>query len=67
MIQTENLTINGRGFVKTYSDEGFYIQKVGTDEVYSEAIDVENSGYTYEETDTPIEMDMGDDINEPIE
>lgn len=40
---------------RTYSDEGFYIRKVGTDEVYSEAIDVENAPYEYEETDIPIE------------
>jgi hypothetical protein len=36
------------------------IQKDGTDEIYSEAIDVENSGFTYTETDIPIEGDTGD-------
>ena len=35
---------------RTYSDKGLQIQKVGTDEVYEEAIDVENASYTYEET-----------------
>ena len=29
--------------------------KVGTDEVYSEAVDVEDAPYTYEETDKEIE------------
>ena len=31
------------------------IRKVGTDEVYDEAIDVENAPFVYEETDIPIE------------
>lgn len=33
---------------------GLQIRKVGTDEIYDEAIDVEGIGYTYTETDTPI-------------
>ena len=40
---------------KTYSDKGLMIQKVGTNEVYDIAIDVESAPYTYVETDTPIE------------
>lgn len=47
---------DGVGLYKTYSDSNLYIQKVGTDEVYVEAIDVENAPYTYEETDRPIEV-----------
>ncbi|MGN0456142.1 MAG: hypothetical protein ACI4F2_04735 [Acutalibacteraceae bacterium] len=31
------------------------IRKVGTDEVYSEAIDPEGAGRTYEETDEDVE------------
>lgn len=46
---------DGVNLYKTYSDANKYIRKVGTDEEYSEAIDVENSGYTYEETDKDIE------------
>lgn len=46
---------DGVRLYRTYSDKNLYIRKVGTDEVYSEAIDVENSGYTYEETDKEIE------------
>lgn len=34
---------------------GFKIRKVGTDELYDEAIDVENSGFTYEETNEIID------------
>ena len=61
MIITETITINGKQFTKNYSDEGFYIQKVGTEEVYSEAIDPIDSGRTYIETDRLI-----DNINEEI-
>jgi hypothetical protein len=34
---------------------GFKIRKVGTDELYDEAIDVENSGFVYEETNEAID------------
>ena len=40
---------------RIYSDENLYIKKVGTEEIYDEAIDVEDSNYEYEETDTKIE------------
>ena len=46
---------DGKALFITYSDEDFQIRKVGTDEVYDEAIDVENVPYAYEETDIPIE------------
>ena len=46
---------DGVNLYKTYSNEGFYIQKVGTDEVYSEAIDVENAPYVYVETAEKID------------
>ena len=35
---------------------GFKIHKVGTDEIYDEAIDIENAPFEYEETDIPIEI-----------
>jgi hypothetical protein len=41
---------SGKRLIKRYSDKGEYIRKVGTDEVYSEAIDLEDKPYTYEET-----------------
>lgn len=47
---------------KTYSDEGFYIRKVGTEEVYDEAIDVENAPYQYEETETTILEETNSEI-----
>lgn len=46
---------DGVNLYKTYSDEGFTIKKVGTEEIYEEAIDVENAPYEYEETTEPIE------------
>jgi hypothetical protein len=50
---------DGVNLYKTYSDKNVYIHKVGTNEEYSEAIDVEGSGYAYEETDKAIEDDYG--------
>lgn len=51
---------DGVKLYRTYSDKNMMIQKDGTEEIYSEAIDVENSGFTYTETDIPIEGDTGD-------
>ena len=39
---------------KTYSDNNKIIHKVGTDEEYDIAIDVENAPFEYEETDKDI-------------
>lgn len=44
---------------RTYSDNGVKIKKIGTEEIYDEAIDVMD--YEYEETELPIEP-----INEEI-
>jgi hypothetical protein len=60
MIKTENLTIGGRAFVKTYSDEGFMIERDGVR--YSEAIDPAEFGRKYTETDEKIEP-----VEEPTE
>ena len=56
MVKVENVTINGKEFKKTYSDESYYIQKKGTGQVYSEAIDIPSANYEYEETDKKIEQ-----------
>lgn len=42
---------DGVNLYRIYSDEGKDIRKVGTDEVYAEAIDVEGAPYIYEEYD----------------
>lgn len=62
MIKTEFFVtrFDGVNLYHTYSDKNMMIQKDGTDEVYSEAIDVENSGFSYTETDIPIEEETGD-------
>lgn len=46
---------DGVKLYKTYSDENYRIQKVGTDEIYDEAIDVFPIQYNYEETSEKIE------------
>ena len=57
MIVTEyySTRADGARLIRTYSDKNLYIQKVGTQEVYSEAIDLESKGYEYIETDKEIE------------
>lgn len=52
MIKTETLS---NGFIRTYSDESKIIKKVGTEELYSEAVNLSTSNYTYIETDDIIE------------
>ena len=39
---------------KTYSENNKIIHKIGTDEEYNIAIDVENAQFEYEETDKDI-------------
>lgn len=53
MIITERLTIGGRKFIKTYSDEGFMVERDGVR--YAEAIDPAEFGRQYTETDEKIE------------
>ena len=53
-IVRENLVIGNKNFIKQYSDEGYYIQKVGTEEIYSEAIDLEEYVCDYVETNRPL-------------
>ena len=48
---------DGVNLYKSYSPEGYYIQRVGTEELYTAAIDVEDSTNTYVETDKKIEIE----------
>ena len=48
---------DGVNLHRTYSDANVKIHKIGTDEVYDEAIDIENAPYEYEETTIPREED----------
>lgn len=52
MIITESMTINGRSFIKTYSDRGYMVEREGAR--YSEAIDPAEFGRTYTETNERI-------------
>lgn len=56
MIKQETIIINAMELTKTYSDSGYKIRKVGTDEIYSEALDIPNR-YNYEETTELIEQE----------
>lgn len=58
---------DGVKLYKTYSDEGYMIKKVGTDELYEEAIDVESSTYEYEETTELIEDTSETGLSSEIE
>ena len=54
MIVQENL---GNGFVRTYSDAGFYIHGGFPEGDYGEAVDPVELGRTYTETDISIATD----------
>lgn len=48
---------DGVKLYRTYSDANLMIRQEQTGAEYTEAIDVENSDYTYIETETPIESE----------
>lgn len=52
---------DGVNLFRTSSDKGMQIRKIGTEEIYDEAIDVEAADFQYEETDVPIEEVISDD------
>lgn len=60
MIVREFYRVREDGVVlyRTYSDSDHYIKQVETGAVYSEAIDVKNAPYTYEETEEKIEREL---------
>ena len=45
-----------RDLVCRKSDSGFMIHKIGTDEYYEEAWDLQTSPYVYEETNIPVDQ-----------
>lgn len=49
---------DGVRLFRTYSDLSVYIRKIGTDEEYTEAIDIESAPFVYTETDKPIEIEQ---------
>ena len=58
MIITDNVTINGKEFIRTYSDQGMKIERDG--DLYDEAIDPIGFDRQYNETDIPIDSDAED-------
>ena len=62
MVQRDYYMRRNDGVVlyRSYSDEGYFIRQVETDNVYSEAIDVDGAPYTYEETDELIPKEKTD-------
>ena len=61
MVVTETITINGKEFVKNYSDAGYMIERDGVK--YAEAIDPVGFDRVYTESDEFID---GFDGNEEI-
>ena len=53
---------DGINLYKTYSNEGYIIHKLNTEEYYSEAIDVENTPFEYEETEEKIETEETSEV-----
>ena len=47
MIVTEEMTISGKAFIRTYSDSDRYVVRDGVE--YAEAIDLAHLGRTYTE------------------
>ena len=45
---------DGINLYKIYSNMNLYIHKIGTEEIYTEVIDIENAPYEYEETEEKI-------------
>ena len=54
MIVQDNIKVNDRDLIKTYSDNGKYIIQKETGIKYAEAIDILNI-YTYAESEEDIE------------
>lgn len=66
MIKREYYATREDGVIlyRTYSDSNLYIRQTETGNVYTEAIDVENANYTYEETDDIIVVPSADILRE---
>lgn len=60
MLIKEELIIDDKVFIKTYSDKNVYIKGGFPEGLYAEAIDLEELGREYEETDIPIEGEETD-------
>lgn len=59
MLRQERFQLEEDGWVlvKTYSDAGMMVRQDETGDLYAEAVDPEQAGRTYTETDIPIDDD----------
>ena len=57
MIKTEEIIIDGKTFIRTYSTRNVYIHGGYPEADYEEAIDPAEFGRTYTETKIPIEQE----------
>ena len=64
MITQEEIKINGRTFMHTYSDL-YYIKQIETGREYSSAIDIPGK-FRYIETNRPLPIKVPKEISEPI-
>lgn len=55
MILQEVVEIDGKKYKRTYSSENYYIKKIGTNEIYADAVDLLIVNYTYKETEQKSE------------
>ena len=71
MLKTEFFRVreDGVNLYRTYSDQQYKIRQIETGFIYEEAVDIENSGFTYEETNEKIEpaLEWLDEIIEEVE
>lgn len=65
MIVQEHFDVNGRDFVRTYSDAGYYVVREGVS--YSEACDPAEFGRQYTEGDLMPEDERTDRIEAKAE
>lgn len=56
-IVQEHFEVNGRDFIRTYSDIGVMVHGGFPEADYAEGTDLAELNRTYVETDTPIEPD----------
>ena len=61
MIKTDDL---GNGYVRTYSDAGYYIHGGSPEGDYVEAVDLKTAGRAYTETTIKIVQDESDEYIE---
>ena len=64
MLKKEIIIIEGTEFTRHYSDSGVFIRKIGTEELYEEALDGVPCPYSYEETDMEIPIENQETLEE---